>query len=206
MKPGLARAEERAASADLEVFLRELEPVRRPDERLEPVARALGHLLLGARDEQAVGLLRPAPDAAAQLVQLCEPEAVRLLDDHDRRVRDVDADLDHGRRDEDVELAGLEARHQLAPLGRFQPPVHAADAEALQLAGPELFGLLLGGARGRRRRLLDQRADDVRLPALGEMRAQPRVGLGAGSSVTQAVTTGLRLAGGFAISLTARSP
>ena len=57
------------------------------------------------RDEQAVALLGAAPDTAAQLVQLREPEAVGLLHDHDRRVRNVDADLDHRRRDEHVELA-----------------------------------------------------------------------------------------------------
>ena len=65
----------------------------------------LRQLLLRPRDEQAVRLLRPAPDAAAQLVKLREAEAVGLLDDHHGRVRDVHADLDHRRRDEDVELA-----------------------------------------------------------------------------------------------------
>ncbi len=178
-EPGLARAEQGAAAADLEILLGELEAVRRGDHRLEPVVGTLRQLLLGAGDEQAERLLGPAPDAAAQLVQLGEPEPVRLLHDHDRRVRDVDADLDHRRRDEHVELPRLEAGHQVAPLGRLQPPVHAADAEALQLAGPQLLGLLLGGARCRRRRLLDQRADDVCLPALREVGAQARVRLGA---------------------------
>jgi hypothetical protein len=35
-------------------------------------------------------------------VELRETESVGLLDDHDRRVRNVDSDLDHRRRDEDV--------------------------------------------------------------------------------------------------------
>ena len=65
----------------------------------------VGQLVLRPRDQQAVRLLRAAADAAAQLVELREAEAVGLLDDHDRRVRDVDADLDHRRRDEHVELA-----------------------------------------------------------------------------------------------------
>ena len=76
------------------------------------------------RDEQAVRLLGAAADAAAQLVQLREPEAVGLLDDHDRRVRDVDADLDHRRRDEHVELARLEA----APSARAARPAAAGRA------------------------------------------------------------------------------
>jgi len=96
----LARAEERAAAAQVEVDFRELEAVGRGDERLEPFLRRLRELFLRARDEQAVGLLRSAPDPASQLVELRETEAVGLLDDHHRRVRDVDADLDHRRRDE----------------------------------------------------------------------------------------------------------
>ena len=112
-------------------------------------------------------------------MQLGEPEPVRLLHDHDRRVRDVDADLDHRCRHEYVELARLEASHQVAPLRRFQPTVHATDAEALQLAGAQLLGLLLRCTRRGGRGLLDQRTDDVRLPALGEVGAQARVRLGA---------------------------
>ena len=41
-----------------------------------------------------------APDAAAQLVELGEAEALGALDDHQRRVGHVDADLDHRRRDQ----------------------------------------------------------------------------------------------------------
>ena len=80
-------------------------------------------------------------------MELGEAEAVGLLHDHDRRVRDVDADLDHRRRDEDVELARLEARHHAPPLGRPQAPVQAADAVAAELGRAEPLGLLLGGAR-----------------------------------------------------------
>jgi hypothetical protein len=63
----------------------------------------------------------PRP-TAAKLVELGEPEPVCLLDDHDRRVRDVDAHLDHGGRDEHVELRSRNAHH-LAALGRPQAPV-----------------------------------------------------------------------------------
>ena len=139
-------------------------------------------------------------------MQLREPEAVGLLHDHDRRVRDVDADLDHRRRDEHVELPRLELRHQLAPLGRPQPPVHEPDAVALQLAVAQPLRLALGRARDRRLRLLDQRADDVRLAAVVEVLAQAPVRLARAILVTHAVLTGLRFAGGFAISLTWRSP
>ena len=100
----------------------------------------------------------------------------------------------------------LEARHQLAPFRRPQAAVQQPDAVAAQLAALEPLGLLLGGARDARLRLLDQRADDVGLAAVVEVPAQPRVRLGRAVLVTHAVTIGLRSAGGFAISLTDRSP
>src|SRR5436190_1994231 len=102
-------------------------------------------------------------DAASQLVELREPEAICLLHDHDRRVRDVDADLDHGRGDEHVELTRLEARHQIAPLERPQAAVEQADAVTAELGAAQTFRLCLRRSRLRRLRLLDQRTDHVRL-------------------------------------------
>ena len=75
----------------------------------------------------------PAPDAAAQLVQLREPEAIGVLDHHRGRVRDVDADLDHGGRHEHVDLGRRERAHRRRPLrppsdGRARAPRGAARA------------------------------------------------------------------------------
>ena len=106
-------------------------------------------------------------------MELREAEAIGFLDDHDRRVRDVDADLDHRRRDEDVELARLELRHHAAPLGGRQAAVQAADAIAAQLRGAQPLGLLLGRARDSCLRRLDERADDVGLPAVVQVAAEP---------------------------------
>ena len=165
--------------AQLEVDLGEREAVVRVHERLQALLRVLGQLLLRTRDEQAVRLLRAAADAAAQLVELREAEAVGLLDDHDRRVRDVDADLDHRRRHEDVELAALELVHQRAPLGGPQPSVERADAVAAELRAPQALGLLLGCARLDGLRLRDERADDVGLAPVVQVAAEACVGLGA---------------------------
>ena len=189
-----------AAAAQVEVDLGELEAVGRLDERLEARLRGLGQLLLRARDEQAVRLLRAAADAAAQLVELREAEAVGLLDDHHRRVRDVDADLDHRRRDEHVELARLEARHQLAALGRLEAAVQAADAELAELGAAQALGLLLGGARERRLGRLDSGQTTY------ACRPSRAAASGACTPPTpappsiQLVMIGLRDAGGFAIS------
>src|SRR5687767_459940 len=70
---GLPRAEELTLASQLQVDLRELEAVRRRDQRFEPLDGHLGQLVLRSRHEQAVALLRPAPDTATQLVQLGEP-------------------------------------------------------------------------------------------------------------------------------------
>ena len=80
------------------------------------------------------------------------------------------------------------------------------DAVAAQLGAAQALGLDFGRARDRRLRLLDQRADDIRLPALVEVPAQAPVGLPDRSAPTQAVTIGLRSAGGRVISVTFRSP
>src|SRR5262245_22878041 len=67
---GLPRPEQLPLAADLQIGLGELEAVIRTDERLETCERGIGQLLLRPRDEQAVGLLRPAAHAPAQLVEL----------------------------------------------------------------------------------------------------------------------------------------
>src|SRR5438093_9349597 len=87
---GLPCPEELTLPAQLEIDLRELESVRDLDERLQTALSVFGELLLRTGDEEAVGLFGPSPDPAAKLMKLREAEPVRLLDDHDRRVGDVD--------------------------------------------------------------------------------------------------------------------
>src|SRR5258707_679524 len=60
----------------------------------EPRRRGLGERRLV--EQQARRALAAAADAAAQLVQLREPESLGVLDPHHGRLRDVDADFDHG--------------------------------------------------------------------------------------------------------------
>jgi hypothetical protein len=78
-------------------------------------------------EQQAGRGFRATADAAAQLVQLGEAEALGMLDHHDRRIRHVDADLDHRRSDEDAGFAALEALHRLVLFGRLHPAVDEAD-------------------------------------------------------------------------------
>src|SRR6266576_850283 len=60
----LARAEQLAAAADVEVDLRELEAVVRAHERLEPFDGGLREILARAGDQKTVRLLGAAADAA----------------------------------------------------------------------------------------------------------------------------------------------
>ena len=118
-----------------------------------------------------------AADAAAQLVELRQAEALGVLDDHDRRVRHVDADLDDGGRDQDVDLPGGERVHHAV----LRVLLHAAVQQRHAVGGKHL-GLQMVGHLGRRLQidllgLLDERIDDVRLAAGVELLANELVDL-----------------------------
>ena len=67
---------------------------------------------------------RPAapPHPPAQLVKLRDAEAIRLLDDHDGRVRHVDAQLDDGGRDQHLRRAAARTRAASPPSPRRSAP------------------------------------------------------------------------------------
>ena len=75
-------------------------------------------------------MLRAAADAAAQLVQLREPEAFGVLDHHHGRLRHVDPDLDRGGGDQKPGLAGGEALHGAILVGALHAAVHQANERA----------------------------------------------------------------------------
>ena len=82
--------------------------------------------------------------AASELMQLRQPETLRVLDHHHRRLGDVDADLDNGGRDQEIELAGAERRHD----GILFAALHASmqQADAIAEAGLERLKSRLGGS------------------------------------------------------------
>ncbi len=124
----LPRAEHLAAAAEPQILLGDHEPVLGPAHHIEPLARRLRQGL--AVEQDARGLLRAAADAAAQLMQLGKAEALGMLDDHDRCLRHIDADLDHGGRDQDRQRAGGESRHDaILVLGR-KPAMDQPDGLA----------------------------------------------------------------------------
>jgi hypothetical protein len=88
--------------------------------------------LLEQQHAHAVG--GTAADAAAQLVQLRQAEALGVLDDHERRIGHVDAHLDHGRRDQHVRSADDERRHRRGLLSGFIRPCSRPTAQSRQRA------------------------------------------------------------------------
>ena len=90
----LARAQHFARAAQAQVLLGDAEAVLGFAHDREPRLGRLAERLL--IEQQAGRLAAAAPDAAAQLVQLRQAEALGMLDHHDRGLGHVDADFDHG--------------------------------------------------------------------------------------------------------------
>ena len=107
-------------------------------------------------------------------MELREAEPVGALDDHHRRGRDVDADLDDGRPDEDIELAVAEAGHLGVAIGRLHAAVDHPDPEWGEQRG-QPHGLALRGDRAVALvcALLDERDDDERPVPEGRLRRAP---------------------------------
>jgi hypothetical protein len=76
-RPALARAEVLARAAQHEILVRDAETVRVLEDDAQARARGLRQRVLVEQDARALG--RPAPDAAAQLVELRQPEALGVL-------------------------------------------------------------------------------------------------------------------------------
>ena len=137
----LARAEEIAGAAQTQILLGDLKAVV----GLAHDRKAgLDLLALVVRDKDAPALVPAAPDAAAQLMELAEAEALGILDDHQRGVRHVHADLDDRRRDEDIRLAADKGGHDRVLVLRLHPPVDTAHGERREFPR-KLPGVLLGG-------------------------------------------------------------
>src|SRR6266540_1083994 len=139
---GLVLAEEVPRPADLEIVARDLEAraeLAEALQHLEPLLGILRHWPPRRNEQVRIGSLPRAADAAADLVQLGEPEAVGAVHDDGVRAGDVEAALDDRGREEDVELLVHEPRHHLLELPLRQLAVGDADAGAGHHVGEELL-------------------------------------------------------------------
>src|SRR5256885_3401557 len=108
--PMLARSHQLAHAAQPHVLFGELEAIIGTREELEP-RKDLRRGIVG--QQEAPAGRGTSSDPTPELMQLRQPEAIGAFDHHGRRVGDVHADFDDGGRDQDVDLAGDEALHDL---------------------------------------------------------------------------------------------
>ncbi|MCW0462066.1 hypothetical protein NB717_003134 [Xanthomonas sacchari] len=129
--PALVLAQQFAGAADLQIVGGQGEAgaqfVHRGD-GVQPLLR-IGSDAAPVRHQQiGVGAVMRTADAAAQLVQLRQAEAVGAVDDDGVGVGDVDARFDDRGRQQHVEALLLEIQHHLFQLALGHLPVGDADA------------------------------------------------------------------------------
>ena len=151
-------------------------------------------------------LAAPRPMRPRKLVQLRKAEALRMLDHHDGGVGHVDADFDHRGRDQNVQLAFLEAAHDVFFLVSAQAAVQKPDPQVGKIFLLELLVHLDRGFQLALFVLLDHRIDDVRLMSGGDLLAHELPDF-VGAIVGDAAGDDGRAAGGISSStLMSRSP
>src|SRR5262249_30236997 len=116
--------------------------------------------------QYATRVFGAAPDAPAQLVELCQSEALGVLDDHHCGFWHVDTNLYDRRGHEEARLARGETLHGTVLLVSFHAAMYEINhgAEALLKRGEAFFG---GGQIGTFGDLY-QWTDPIDAPALGE--------------------------------------
>ena len=129
-------------------------------QRLEPLDRIGRHRLARRRDQVGVGAVVRAADAAAQLMDLRQAESIGAVDDDGVRRRHVDAALDDGRADQNVEAAMIEIEHELFEIALAHLAVADGDVRLRHQFADGLRGLLDG---------LDGVVDEVDLAAAANL-------------------------------------
>src|SRR5580698_6383604 len=115
----LFTAEQVPRAAQLQIERRDFEPGAQVAEflqRRQTLARNLGKLRIGGHQHVGVGTPVPAPHAAAQLIQLAEAIALRVLNDDGVREWNIDAILDDRGRHQYVEFVAHEAQQHALQL------------------------------------------------------------------------------------------
>ena len=148
---GLLVAEQVARAADVEIVAGELETRAKAVElasTFSRFSRRLGDRAVLRRGQVGIGAQLRSPDAAAQLVELREAEAVGAMDDEGVGARDVEPALDDRRREQHVVLALVEGAHPLLDLGRAHLPVRGDELHFGHVLAQPLFESGMSAMRG----------------------------------------------------------
>ena len=141
---GLLLAEQIARTADVEVVRGELEAGAQRLQRLQHGEPALGlrrDLLLRRQREQRIGPQLGATDAAAQLIELGKAEHVGAVHDQRVGVGDIEAGFHDGGRQQDVEFAVVERRHDVLDHGGRHLAVRDRDLHLRHVLVEEILDL-----------------------------------------------------------------
>ena len=167
----LAGAEHVALAAQAKVLLGDAEAVLGRAQDLDPRLRRLAERPLV--EQEAARPPGAAADPPAQLMELREAEPLGVLDDHDRGLGHVDADLDDRGRDQDAAFRRAGSAPSPRPC-RVRPSFRARARRTSPKIGAQRLGAILGGGDVERLALLDQRTDPVGARALVERPRQAR--------------------------------
>ena len=96
-------------------------------------------------------------------MQLRQPEPLGVLDQHDRRIGDVDPHLDHRRGDQQVDLPVAKRAHRGVLLLGGLAPMQQCHPAMGEVAGAQLLEGLRGRAKFDLFAFVDQRQHDVGL-------------------------------------------
>ena len=112
----LLRAEQVARAAQLQIAHRDAEAraeLRKFANRVEALLRRFGEHL--ARPNREIGVGQPvrAADAPAHLIELTQPEVIRVVDNQRVRHRDIQAGFDDRRAQQHVKLLLAEIQHHV---------------------------------------------------------------------------------------------
>lgn len=139
-------------------------------------------------------------------MQLTEAEALGILNDHQRRVRHIHADLHDRCGDENIVVSRAERAQRRVLFRAFHPSVHQSDAKLRERLVPQRLRPALGGFHGVLLAVLHSRADDIDLMAPAHCFRIKPFRRSRRASLTRNVSTGRLPGGSSAITDTSRSP
>ena len=128
----LGLSEHRASAADLQILLRDPNAAAQFRELaygLQPLLCLFIRQAVFAVHDESVCLAARTPDAAAELIELRQPVALRVVDDNGIDVRNVYSGLNDGGRNEHVRLAVDQRQHAVFDLGLLHPAVDVVHVD-----------------------------------------------------------------------------